>query len=124
MRILWIILLSVVISCFSLSNNAFAWYEKNPDHVMSLGISIGLGGEGGTSDLTFSGTTFSQDISSGTFDLTFDLRAPLSDGISLFGDLGFIADSAKADETSNLAGQDASAFGINARIGIRIYFQN
>ncbi|MCI0527152.1 MAG: hypothetical protein L0Y56_06890 [Nitrospira sp.] len=124
MRILWITLLSSIISFISLTNNALAWYEKNPDHVTSLGISIGLRGDSGTNDLKASGTTASQDISGGMFDLTFDLRAPMSETLSLFGDLSLIGESAEADETSLLAGQEIESFGVSVRFGLRIYFQN
>ena len=120
---LLLLITTTILTTFFLFTPASAWYEKNPDHVTSLGISLGLGGAAGTVDVTGGGLTASQDISSGVFDLTFDLLAPLSDSLSLFGGLSLISTAASADETPLLLGQDGSTFGVGARIGLRIYFQ-
>ena len=118
-----LLIMATILGTFFLFTPASAWYEKNPDHVTSLGISLGLGGGAGTADVTAGGLTASQDISTGVFDLTFDLLAPMADSLSLFGGLSLIGISTDGDETSLLAGQEASTFGVNARIGLRIYFQ-
>jgi hypothetical protein len=105
----------------AVSTNSFAWYEKNPDHRTSLGISVGLGGSAGDIDVKSSGVTASTDTSSGTFDITLDLTAPLSDNLSLFGGVSLFGTTSEADETAVLNGQEVNEGGVNARIGLRIY---
>lgn len=116
-------LFSLLLPSIIFINNTFAArFDQNPDRVPSIGISLGLGGAGGTGDVFASGLTASQDVSSGVFDISLDFRNPLSGGLTLFGGLSLISTFAEANETPLLAGQEVSTFGVIGRIGLRWYF--
>ncbi len=116
------ILVATLILTLTMSGVSFAWYEKNPDHVTSIGLSIGLAGGGGTADVFASGATASQDISTGHFDISADFTSPLSNSMSIFGAASIYSNYGEQNETTLLAGTESSITGIALRGGVRIYF--
>jgi hypothetical protein len=116
-------LLTAIGSVVFFANTALAArYEQNPDHLPSMGISVGLEGLTGTIDLNPSSPQISQDSLLYRFDVTLDLRMPLSERLTLFGTASFITriDDVEADPLSS--GTQTDEFGGGGRIGLRIYF--
>ena len=98
-------------------------FEQNPDHIPSIGLSVGLGGEGGSLKVISGFVTTSQDFSRRVFDLSLDFRNPVSESLTWFGGLSLAGSTSEADETALLNGQESDSFGVFGRIGLRIYFQ-
>jgi len=101
---------------------SWAEYADNPDRFPSLGISIGLAGGSGTSELTAVGLSAKQDTTFGASDITADFHLPVTNSVTLFGALSLLGQQEKFDETAQLAGQKIDFSGAAIRLGARIYF--
>ena len=117
-------LISVLILTFIVASSSFAArFEQNPDHVSSMGISVGLGREGGALDVKSMGTPASQDFTADVFEVLIDVRIPISESLTWFGGLSYFRSSSQFDKTMALNGTDANSDGVFGRIGVRAYFK-
>lgn len=98
-----------------------AEFKDNPDRFPSIGVFYQGGSESG--DVTFkaSGLQASQDIKSSGDSITFDLRLPVSDTITLFGGISSTRSEFSGTETSVLNGQEGQSDGMSFGVGVRFY---
>ena len=112
----------VALFVIGFSGLAFAGeFERNPDRFPSIGLTLSLAGESGTATVKQTGFSANQNISSGSGSLVVDLRAPVSNSLTLFGAIGLTGSSLTADETNLLSGQDIRGGGFILSVGIRYY---
>jgi len=122
MQKLIIILLSAITLVASISGRVHAGsFEDNPDRYPSIGLSIGLQGLAGQSEIKGAGLS-DQDVSSGIFDITLDSTIPVSPSVSFFGAFSLIGESVKYKENSDFFESQTDAAGFGLRLGARLYF--
>jgi len=66
-------------------------FKQNPDHIPSIGISLGGGGLTGSNQLLdIFGQPFAVQAKQLFYDITVDFRRPISERLSIFGEVSFI----------------------------------
>lgn len=101
-----------------------AEYKGNPDRFTSIGINYQ--GYSVNGDITVKGgplsVTQNANDSGGSFAL--DVRIPVSNDVTITGNIGYLSSKSTAEETSVLLGQVSKGTGASFGVGIRFYLKD
>lgn len=115
-----LILLSLLLSMVPLHA---AEYDKNPDHLPSITLTLGRANETGEQDFIFEGAKFdSTDLSGDLTEISGLFKFPISNTVTLVGGLALWNKSFENDETYFIYGSDGDVSGWMARVGFTKYF--
>jgi hypothetical protein len=114
--------LPVVMFFLLVSSSAWA-FDFNPDRFPSLGITLEGGtSTDGTTTITATGFSASQDVKRNFGALVIDARLPVSENWTFNGGILFESSKSTSDETTFLAGSEFKLTTFAVSIGARYYF--
>ena len=98
-----------------------AWFENNPDHTTSIGVSTEFQNLSGDSSLTSGMLNFKQPAKSKFNAIVADAKIPVSDITTFKIGLSYITSETAFDETPALTGGKAELDGVGFSVGVRFY---
>jgi len=100
------------------------WFEYNPDHAPSIGLTYSGAMEDGDATVTDGPISVKQNVDAVSGMLVLDTRVPVSDNLTLHGAIGVTGTEIEATETPDLLGGKTETGGVFFSLGARIYFSN